>query len=73
MKIFLSLLILSHIQLRPGNVGNQNNLEHGVFLNPSTIVGAPYKYEIKYAADFAENSYIYFPRQTYCMELDYRQ
>src|SRR3954467_11820139 len=36
----------------------------GIFLNPSTIVGAPYKYEINIiAADiFAENNYVYFPR-----------
>ncbi len=36
----------------------------GIFLNPSTIVGAPYRYELNLiAADiFAENNYIYFPR-----------
>ncbi len=36
----------------------------GIFLNPSTIVGAPYRYEINIlAADiFAENNYVYFPR-----------
>jgi hypothetical protein len=36
----------------------------GIFLNPSTIVGAPYTYEINLiAADiFAENNYIYFPK-----------
>jgi hypothetical protein len=37
----------------------------GIFLNPSTIVGAPYKYEINLiAADlFAENTYFYFPKE----------
>jgi hypothetical protein len=36
----------------------------GIFLNPSTIVGAPYNYEFNYlAADlFADNNYIYFPQ-----------
>src|SRR6478752_10235393 len=36
----------------------------GIFLNPSTIVGAPYSYEINVlAADiFAQNNYIYFPK-----------
>lgn len=36
----------------------------GIFLNPSEIVGAPYKYEINILAGdfFAENSYIYFPK-----------
>jgi hypothetical protein len=36
----------------------------GIFLNPSTIVGAPYTYELNLiAADiFAENNYIYFPK-----------
>src|SRR2546428_13394214 len=36
----------------------------GIFLNPSTIVGAPYSYEINFlAADlFADNNYIYFPQ-----------
>lgn len=36
----------------------------GIFLNPSTIVGAPYKYEINLIAGdfFAENTYIYYPQ-----------
>ena len=36
----------------------------GLFLNPSSIVGAPYKYEINFLAGdfFAENTYIYFPQ-----------
>ncbi|MBK6446307.1 MAG: hypothetical protein IPF81_13730 [Bacteroidetes bacterium] len=35
----------------------------GIFLNPATIVGAPYKYEFNILAGdfFAENTYIYFP------------
>ncbi|MBK7853330.1 MAG: hypothetical protein IPJ66_19945 [Bacteroidetes bacterium] len=35
----------------------------GIFLNPATIVGAPYKYEFNIIAGdfFAENTYIYFP------------
>ena len=35
----------------------------GINLNPSTIVGAPYKYEIHYFSmdNFAQNSYIYLP------------
>ncbi len=35
----------------------------GIFLNPSTIVAAPYKYEFNFLAfdAFAENSYIYIP------------
>ncbi len=37
----------------------------GIFLNPSTIVGAPYQYEINIiAADaFAENTFLYFPQK----------
>src|SRR5438477_3649726 len=37
----------------------------GIFLNPSTIVGAPYSYEINALAldIFAENNYIYFPKE----------
>jgi hypothetical protein len=36
----------------------------GIFLNPTTIVGAPYQYEINIIAldVFAENTYIYFPQ-----------
>lgn len=36
----------------------------GIFLNPSSIVGAPYKYEINFIAGdfFAENTYIYYPQ-----------
>jgi hypothetical protein len=37
----------------------------GLFLNPSTIVRAPYQYEINFiAADvFAENTFIYYPQK----------
>ena len=36
----------------------------GIFLNPSTIVGAPYQYEINIIAldAFAENTFLYFPK-----------
>lgn len=67
-KIFLSLLILithfSYGQEMWGISNSNYSGNMGIFLNPSTIVGAPYKYEINIvAADFfAENSYIYFPQ-----------
>lgn len=37
----------------------------GIFLNPSTIVGAPYRYEINLIAGdfFAQNTYIFSPRR----------
>ena len=68
-KIILSLCILiSHFSYgqEMWGISNSNYSGNmGIFLNPSTIVGAPYKYEINIIAGdfFAENSYIYFPKE----------
>ncbi len=68
-KIILSLLILithfSYGQEMWGISNSNYSGNMGIFLNPSTIVGAPYKYEINLIAGdfFAENTYIYFPQR----------
>ena len=67
-KIILSLLIFisqfSYGQEMWGISNSNYSGNMGIFLNPSEIVGAPYKYEINLIAGdfFAENSYIYFPK-----------
>ena len=63
---FLLLYSLQGYSQEMWGISNSNYSGNmGIFLNPSTIVGAPYKYEINFiAADFfAENTYIYFPQR----------
>jgi hypothetical protein len=62
--VFLLCFKLSSAQEMWGFSNSNYSGNMGIFLNPSTIVGAPYNYEFNYlAADlFADNNYIYFPQ-----------
>jgi hypothetical protein len=62
--VFLLCIQIASAQEMWGISNSNYSGNMGIFLNPSTIVGAPYRYEINIvAADiFAENNYIYFPR-----------
>src|SRR5690606_8883306 len=69
-KKLLFLLMLFSIQYASGQemwgISNSNYSGNmGIFLNPSTIVGAPYRYELNVLAGdfFAENTYVYFPKE----------
>src|SRR4051812_16220804 len=62
---FFPLLISSASAQEMWGFSNSNYSGNmGIFLNPSTIVGAPYNYEFNFlAADiFAQNNYVYFPK-----------
>lgn len=68
-KIFILLAMLfsinSYAQEMWG-ISNSNFAGNmGLFINPSSIVGAPYRNEINFlAADiYAENTYIYYPKE----------
>lgn len=67
-KLILLLLLLfsqfSYSQEMWGISNSNYSGNMGLFLNPSSIVGAPYKYEINFLAGdfFAENTYVYFPQ-----------
>lgn len=66
-RILVFFLLLPHLSAFAQEMWGISNSNYsgnmGIFLNPSTIVGAPYKYEFSLIAGdiFAENTYIYFP------------
>lgn len=62
--LLLCLFSVSAFSQEMWGISNSNYSGNmGIFLNPATIVGAPYKYEFNILAGdfFAENTYIYFP------------
>jgi hypothetical protein len=62
--IFLTLLSVNVTAQEMWGISNSNYAGNmGINLNPSTIVAAPYKYELHYFSmdNFAQNSYIYLP------------
>jgi hypothetical protein len=69
MKLLKTLLIVClftvHVSAQEmwGTANSNYAGNMGIHLNPSTIVGAPYKYELHYISMdfFAENSYLYVP------------
>lgn len=60
---FLLLSISASAQEMWGISNSNFSGNMGIFLNPSTIVGAPYQYEINLVAldQFAENTFIFLP------------
>ena len=72
MKKIVLLLIITLLANRNAQsqemwgISNSNYAGNmGIFLNPSTIVGAPYRYDINLIAldAFAQNNYIYIPKR----------
>ncbi len=65
--LFIFCLFGTHVSAQEmWGVSNSNYSGNmGIQLNPSTIVGAPYKYELHYFSMdiFAENTYLYIPFQ----------
>jgi hypothetical protein len=63
--IYFLLITMSASAQEMWGISNSNfSGNMGIFLNPSTIVRAPYQYEINLIAldAFAENTYFYFPK-----------
>ncbi len=63
--LFIALTLHSHSQEMWGISNSNFSGNMGIFLNPSTIVRAPYQYEINFIAldAFAENTFLYFPKE----------